>query len=147
MKSINTVQRKLQRDDKAKREYAVSMVSADDGVYYHIIQRHGGTLESTYRLYPHLGGVYQVRDAYNERTFSNFNEAIEYIVTHTAPHPDTIFDSIIESEVFLENYEADSRNGMPWNAAHMIMLIKTSGLTYGNNNVLFRLVAWANEGI
>jgi len=147
MKSIKTVQRKLQRDDKAGREYAVSLSSADDGVYYYIVQRHGGTLQTAYRLYPLLGGVYQVHDAYNEPTFSSFNEAIEYIVTHTAAHDDAIFDSIIESDVFLENYEADSRNGMPWNVAHMIMLIKTSGLTYGNNNVLVRLVEWANEGI
>jgi len=120
------------------------MLSADDGAYYYIVQNHGGALQTTYRMYPLLGGVYQVHDAYNEPTFSSFNEAVEYIVTHPAPHPDTIFDSIIESDVFLENYEADSRNGMPWNAAHMIMLIKTSGLTYGNNSVLAKLVGWAN---
>lgn len=145
MKSIKTVQLKLQRADKAKRAYAVSIVSADDGFYYYIIQRHGGTLESTYRLYPHFGGVYQVHDAYNEPTFGSFNEAIEYIVTHTAASDDDIFDSIVESEVFIANHEADSRNGTPWNSAHMIMLIKTSGLTYGNNNVLAKLVGWANE--
>jgi len=144
MKSIKAVQRKLQRDDKFNREYVVSMLSADDGAYYYIVQNHGGALQTTYRMYPLLGGVYQVHDAYNEPTFSSFNEAVEYIVTHPAPHPDTIFDSIIESDVFLENYEADSRNGMPWNAAHMIMLIKTSGLTYGNNSVLAKLVGWAN---
>lgn len=144
MKSIKAVQRKLQRDDKFNREYVVSMLSADDGAYYYIVQNHGGALQTTYRMYPLLGGVYQVHDAYNEPTFSSFNEAIEYIVTHTAAHDDAIFDSIIESDVFLENYEADSRNGMPWNAAHMIMLIKTSGLTYGNNSVLAKLVGWAN---
>lgn len=144
MKSIKAVQRKLQRDDKFNREYVVSMLSADDGAYYYIVQNHGGALQTTYRMYPLLGGVYQVHDAYNEPTFSSFNEAVEYIVTHPAPHPDTIFDSIIESDVFLKNYEADSRNGMPWNAAHMIMLIKTSGLTYGNNSVLAKLVGWAN---